>query len=101
MANQTGANPYVFDTTTGASISGPFKLRLIQWVDVGGDMTDNDDLAMTINGVSLDTKVQRPTDAGFAPGAVFWEIGPFNPGMSVHDFSVDTLDSGAVHVWID
>ena len=99
MANQTAANPKVFDSA--GTITGLFGLRLLQWIDLNEDIVDGDSLIFSLNGVTLEAEIQKHTTAGSADGgAVVWQIGPFNPGMSCHDFSLTTIDSGAVHVWV-
>jgi hypothetical protein len=86
------------------------NLRLIQWIDDAGDIADDDDIVLTINGVALTGKVQIGTTAGGAAveavtpnvgNIVVWQIGPFNPGIHVTGLVVTTIDHGAVHVWYD
>ena len=98
MANDTTSNPKTFDTTTGATISGRFGLRLIQWIDEGGDLADQDDLVFDLNGVTFTYKYEKPSDVGFGP-IVIMQIGPFNPTIPVRDFTLTTLDRGTLHVW--
>ena len=102
MAIHTTSNPLRYDTTTGASWSGTKFVRLIQWVDINEDIADGDTCAMTINGVVVESEIQVESTANYGTiGAVIWNIGPFNPGVPITNFSVDTLDSGVVYVWID
>ncbi len=100
MANQTTGNPVVFDTTTGATISGISHVRLIQWVDDNADIADNANLIMSINGATLEATLQRGATPD-GPGAVLWEIGPFNPGVPCTDITVSTLSAGHVVIWRD
>ena len=101
MAIHTTSNPLRYDTTTGASWSGLKFVRLIQWVDINEDIADGDTCAMTINGVVVESEIQIDATLSSLTGAVVWNIGPFNPGVPVKDFSVDTLDGGVVYVWVD
>lgn len=99
MANQTTSNPKVFDSA--GTITGLFGLRLLQWVDLNEDIVDGDTLKFDVNGVTLEAEIQKDVTAGQVDsGAVMWEIGPFNPAIACHDFSLTTIDSGAVHVWV-
>ena len=98
MAIQTDSNPLRYDTTTGASWTGVKFVRQIQWVDLNEDITDSDELVMTINGVTVQCELQ--VTANTVNNAVVWNIGPFNPGIPVKDFAVTTLDSGVVYVWV-
>ena len=101
MANQTGSNPIVFDSTTSATISGQFAMRLFQWVDDNADIPDNGNLIFTVNGVTLEATVQRhTTDTPGGEGAVLWQIGPFNPGIACSDLTVSTLSAGHVVIWV-
>ena len=100
MANQATANPIVIDTAAAGDVfTGPQTVRLIQWIDDAADIADNDDLVMSINGVTLTTKLQLDNPGG--TGLAQWTIGPFNPGISVKSLKVTTLDHGVVHVWLD
>jgi hypothetical protein len=99
MANNLTSNPLLVDNATTA-ISTPTKVRLIQWVDTNAAIVDNDDLNITINGGTLNIRVQLPTDVGMH-SAVFWSAGPFNPGINVSSLIVNTIDGGAVMVWIE
>ena len=100
MANQTSSNPKVFDTT--GTITGNFRLRLLQWVDDNADIPDNANLIFSVNGVTLEATVQRGATANESPdwGAVVWQIGPFSPGIPCSSFSITTHTVGHVHVWM-
>lgn len=100
MANNLNSNPLFVDTAATLWTESPKYVKLIQWVDDVGDMTDNDDCILTINGVALTGRIQRPTDVGFSH-TVKWQIGPFNPGIPVSTFIVTTIDSGVIHIWLE
>ena len=97
MANQTAGNPAIFDTT--GSLSGLKYIRQIQWVDDAADIADDADMVLTINGVTFTHKLQHTNNA--ASSTVFYNAGPFNPGLPVTDFTVTTLDAGTIVVWLD
>jgi len=101
MANDLTGNPYVMDTA--AVISGMTTIRQIQWVDDNADIVDGDDLVLSINGTAITIKVQmHDTAASRDPGTVvYYEAGPFNPGIAVEDFTVTTIDHGSLIVWIE
>ena len=98
MANQTGKNPIVIDTAAGSKQSGYTQIRLIQWIDDNADIADNDDLAFKMNGVTVTIKYQKTTDVGSA-GVVYYQLGPFNPGIIVEDFEVTVIDKGSLLVF--
>ena len=108
MGNTLTSNPIYVDAAATAW-TGDKKLRLIQWVDDAADIADNDDLSITINGVTIAVKIQIATTGGGAPveavtpnvgNICVWQIGPFNPGIWVHDLVVNTIDHGALHIWV-
>lgn len=102
MANQTTGNPIVIDTQGASAIwSGIRKVLLIQWVDDNQDITDGSNLIMTFNSATIEATVQRPTDVGFSPGAVFWQIGPFAKGIAIESPIVSTLGAGHVLFWLE
>ena len=102
MANSLNTNPILLDTTTAASWSGEKSVILFQWVDNNEDIIDGDMCQLTVNGVQLEVEIQVEVTANFGMlGPVVWQIGPFAKGVSWSDFSLDTLDSGAVHIWIE
>ena len=78
----------------------PKYVRLIQWVDDNGDIADDSTLVISLNGVSLTTKLQLEADISNY-GVVVWQMGPFNPGVAISDFIVTTMATGHLHIWID
>jgi len=98
MANQTTGNPLVYDGTTGASWTGTRLVRLFQWVDLNEDIADGDMCSFKVNNTTLESEIQVTDNT--ANKSVVWEIGPFNPGIPWTDFSLTTLDGGAVHIWM-
>ena len=101
MANQTTGNPKVFDSASGATIPGTFKLALLQWVDDNQDVADGGNFVFDINTVTLEATVQRnTTDTPGGEGAVLWQIGPFSPPMLCRGLTISTLSAGHVHVWV-
>jgi len=108
MGNTLTSNPIYVDTAATAW-TGNKMVRLIQWIDDAGDIADDDDLSITINGVTIAVKVQIATTGGGAPveavtpgvgNICLWQIGPFNPGMYMSDFVVNTIDHGTLLIWI-
>ena len=100
MANQTDSNPIRMEAA-GTVWTGKVKnVRLIQWVDDNADLVDNSTLVLNINGVALTVVIQLDADFVSWNGAVVWEIGPFNPGVSVSDFIVTTMATGELHIWV-
>ena len=109
MGNSLGTNP-VYGDTAATLWSGLGLVRLIQWVDDAADIADNDDLSFTVNGVTIAVKAQIGTTGGGAPAEnvspnvgniVVWQIGPFNPGIPMKEFILNTIDHGALHIWLD
>ncbi len=99
MANSIAGNPKIFDTTGATSaITGPFKFRLIQWVDDNADVADNANLILTINGETVEATIQRAVTPDAA--AVLWEIGPFDSGMQIDTFELTTMTAGHLHMWV-
>jgi len=78
----------------------PKSLRLVQWVDDNGDIVDDSTLVITINGCQLTTKLQLAANISNY-GVVVWQIGPFNPGIPVESFVIDTQATGHVHIYVD
>jgi len=102
MANSLYTNPIRFDTTTGATWNKTMFVRLIQWVDLNEDLADGDMLLMQINGCPVEAEIQLEVSANFGVvGPAIWTMGPFNPGIPVQDFTLTTLDGGAVYIWVD
>lgn len=101
MADQLTSNPMRAETTATTLWSKTNKwVRLIQWVDDAGDLVHDSTLVLTINGVALTVKIQPVADSlGF--GAVAWQMGPFNPGICVSDFTVTTMATGHLHIWAE
>jgi hypothetical protein len=97
MSNQLTSNPIIFDAA--ASASGTYLVRQIQWVDDAADIADDDDLVLTINGVTFTHKIALA--ANTVNNTVVYQAGPFNPGIRVIDFTVTTIDHGILVVWID
>ena len=99
MADALTGNPLFFDTTGATSkIDRHFEWRLIQWVDDNADIADNGNLIMTVNDVTLEATVQRAaTPDG---GAVLWQIGPFDSGMSINYFYLTTMSAGNLFIWV-
>ncbi len=108
MANKLTSNPIYVDTA--ATIwSGDKMVRLIQWIDDAGDIADDDDLSITINGVTIAAKIQIATTQGGSPvedvspnvgNVCVWEMGPFNPGIWINNFIVNTIDHGVLLIWV-
>jgi hypothetical protein len=98
MANALTGNPIFIDTAAGSSVTGPFRMMLLQWVDDNADIADNGNLILIVNGVTIEATVQRGSTPD-GPGAVLWQIGPFSPGISIKDIEVNTISAGQVHIW--
>ncbi|MDY6834974.1 MAG: hypothetical protein SVY53_09280 [Chloroflexota bacterium] len=108
MANSLASNPLYIDTA--ATIwTGDKAVRLIQWIDDNADIADDDDLSITINGVTIAAKAQIATTGGGAPvenvspnvgNICVWQIGPFSPGVYIHNLIVNTIDHGVLLVWV-
>ena len=102
-------NPYYVDTAAELWADKNTGVRLIQWIDDAGDIADDDDLDITINGVTIAAKIQIGTTAGGTPveavtpnvgNVCVWQIGPFNPGICISDFIVNTIDHGVLLIWV-
>lgn len=75
------------------------NLRLIQWVDDAKDIANDSNCDLAINGTTIHAQIQMTADE--THGVVVWQIGPFNPGITVRGIEVVTLDHGAIQVWYD
>lgn len=102
MANNLNSNPVYIDAAASSTLSGLSRIQLIQWVDDNADIANDDDLVMVINGVTVTIKPQRhETPASVDGGGVVYEAGPFSRPIAVTDFSVTTIDHGALLVWLE
>lgn len=102
MANSTGTNPMRMEAAGTVWAGTPKNVRLIQWVDDAGDIVNASSLVLTLNGCTLTTVIQLEVTANYGTvGAVIWEMGPFNPGISISDFVVTTMATGHLHIWVD
>jgi len=97
MANVLTHPLSVIDTAGATSTINNFILRMVQWIDDAADIADDDDLVLTINGITMTCKIQLT--ANTVNNLVLYQIGPFNPGVRVNSFTVTTLDAGVIHVW--
>ena len=102
MGNTLTSNPIHCDAagTLWTTSVPPKSVRLIQWIDDNGDLVHDSTLVLTINGVALTAKIQ-PLNDNLAFGAVAWQIGPFNPGISISSFVITTMGTGHLHVWLN
>lgn len=99
MANNLKGNPAYIDTAGATSELTNVRIQLIQWHNEAADLGDGEDLAMTIDGVSIDMKYNLGSDVG-QQDIVVWQAGPFAAPIFVRSFIVDTIDDGAVLVWL-
>ena len=98
MANNLTSNPKFIDKA--GSITTPFNLRLIQWVDDNGDIAHDDTLIFILNGITMTIKIQPLADAlGF--GGTAWQAGPFNPGVPCSSFTFTSATHGVVYLWVE
>jgi len=96
MANALTGNPIRIESA--AAIWTTMKyVQLIQWIDNAADLTDDDDIVLAINGVVVTGKIALA--ANTINNLVVWEMA-FNPPMRVEKFTVTTLDSGNLIVWL-
>ena len=98
MANNLVSNPKYIDTAANSNLSN-VKIQLIQWQDEAGDVGDGEDLSMTINGVTFAMKFKLGSDVG-QQDIILWQAGPFAEPIFARDFVVNTIDDGAVLVWV-
>ncbi len=100
MANSLLTNPKVLDTSGSTSaITTPIPIRLIQWIDDTGDIADGDDMVFVLNGATITTKVQKPSDVG-DHSVVMYEAN-FGSKPFKATFSLTTLDGGQVVIFTD
>ena len=98
MANTLFTNPMYLDTTGATSVPAEnIRLRLLQWIDDAADIAHDSTIVFALNGVTMTAKIQPVADDN-AFGAVAWQIGPFNPGILVTDFSLTTMAHGVLHI---
>lgn len=99
MANSLYTNPIIMESAA-AAWTGLKYVREVQWVDDNADIADNDELQITVNGATINIKVQKPSDVGHQDPIV-WRLGPFSPGIPMTDFTVDTIDHGDLLIFIE
>jgi hypothetical protein len=101
MANNLNSNPVYIDAAASSELSGISRILLIQWVEDAGDIGNDDDLVMVVNGVTITIKPQRhETPASVDGGGVVYEAA-FSRPFVARDFSVTTIDHGALLVWLE
>lgn len=104
MANQLTRSPYViedaattvWDASLPTSTTGPKFIQLIQWIDNAADLTDDDDIVLTIDGQIVTGKIALT--ANTLNNLVAWEM-KFSPPVSISKFVVTTIDHGALIIW--
>jgi len=97
MANVTTSRVKTFDTASGSAQTGIFRIREMQWIDDAGDVIDGDDLSITIDGTTIAIKANIGSDVGRQDNKI-WGLGPYNPGLAVNGYTVNTIDHGVVVV---
>ena len=97
MANQTSGRVKIFDTAAGSAQSGVRNILLMQWIDDAGDLADDDDLSITIDGATLAIKQNIGSDIG-QQNLVVWQMGPFSDPVKVNGYTINTIDHGVVLV---
>lgn len=97
MANALTGNPITVDTAATLWTASNKYVQLIQWVDDGADLTDDDDILLVINGVTITGKIQITNNT--MNNLVAWEMA-FNPPMRIESFVVTTLDHGLLVIWL-
>lgn len=100
MANSVVGNPVYIDTASGSTLTGIRHIQEIQWVDKTGDIVHDDDLSITMNGVTVAVKPQLLND-NIHVGVCIWRMGPWAKPIPVTDFVVNTIDHGAVLVFLE
>ena len=96
MANLLTSNPIYIDTAASSDIYNR-RVVLIQWQDEAGDVADDEDLSITINGVTFAVKNKLGSDVGQQP-IILWEAVLSEPVFVSH-LVVNTIDDGALLVW--
>jgi hypothetical protein len=96
MGNLLTSNPVYIDTASSSDIAQK-RVVLIQWQDEAGDVADDDELNITINGVTFSVLFKLNTDVGQQP-IVLWKAA-FSTPILVENLVVNTIDQGAVLVW--
>jgi hypothetical protein len=96
MANLLTSNPIYIDTAASSDLVN-VKIQLIQWQDEAGDVANDEDLSLTINGITFAMKFKLGSDVGQQP-IVIWEAAFSTPILVTH-MVVTLIDDGAVLVW--
>ena len=108
MGNTLTSNP-IYADTAATLWTGTKRVQLIQWCDDNADIADDDDLSITINGVTIAVKIQIPTTVGGTPvedvspgpsGICMWQIGPFAFPIPMTDVVLNTIDHGSLLLWL-
>lgn len=98
MGNLLTSNPLFVDTAA-TIFTTPKKVSLIQWIDDAADIADDDDLNITINGVTIAAKIALT--ANEVGNVAVWTMGPFPAGLWVSNFVVTTIDHGVLLIFIE
>ena len=96
MANDITGNPWVLDTGSATAIrTSPIKVKSMEWRP---ETAVGDDLAVTDNaGHELWTEKALAVDSD-GQLAFYWAQN--GEGMSCNGFTLATIDSGKLRVWI-
>jgi hypothetical protein len=94
--NVLTSNPIYIDTAASSDIYNR-RVVLIQWQDEAGDVINDEDLSITINGVTFAMKFKLGSDVG-QQDIILWEAAFSTPILVTH-MVVNVIDDGAVLVW--
>ena len=97
MANDLTKNPMTVDTAATLWSADNKYVQLVQWIDDGADLTDDDDIVLVINGATITGKIQIANNT--MNNLVAWEM-KFNPPFRIESFVVTTLDHGLLVIWL-
>jgi hypothetical protein len=97
VANVLTSNPKSIDAASGSDLTDQW-IQQIQWIDDAADIADDDDLNLTINGVTIAAKIQLT--ANTVNNVAVWTMGPFPHPILANTFVVNTIDHGVLLVWV-
>lgn len=99
MANALTGNPMRIEGAATIWTADNKYVQLIQWIDDNADITDNDAIVLTINGVIITGKLQGPITNNNLNNIVAWEMS-FSPPMRIETFVVTTMSTGNLIIWL-
>lgn len=97
MANALNVNPLFFDSTSGASVTGPQRVQAIVWTGTEAtnrDIAANEDFAVTD---SMGNSIIEKRAIAAGDDLVLY----FNPVKEFNGLTVSKLDGGVCYIYLE